>query len=81
MSVATSIDALVVGITFVATETNVWTGCSLIGLVTFVISALGVFLGNKVGNRFSNKAEIFGGAVLILIGLKILLEHLGVIAF
>ncbi|MFR6056430.1 MAG: manganese efflux pump [Eubacteriales bacterium] len=45
------------------------------------MSAFGVFLGNKVGNRFSSKAEIFGGAVLILIGLKILLEHLGVIAF
>lgn len=81
MSLATSIDALVVGITFVATETNVWIGCSVIGAVTFAISAFGVFLGNKVGNRFSSKAEIFGGAVLILIGLKILLEHLGMIAF
>ena len=81
MSLATSIDALVVGITFVATETNVWIGCSVIGAVTFAISAFGVFLGNKVGKRFSSKAEIFGGAVLILIGLKILLEHLGVIAF
>lgn len=81
MSVATSIDALVVGITFVATETNVWVGCSVIGAVTFALSALGVLLGNKVGNRFSSKAEVFGGAVLILIGVKIVLEHLGVIAF
>ena len=81
MSVATSIDALVVGITFVATKTNVWIGCSVIGVVTFVLSAFGVLLGNKVGNRFSSKAEVFGGAVLILIGVKIVLEHLGVIAF
>lgn len=81
MSLATSVDALVVGITFVATGTNVWIGCLTIGAITFAISALGVFLGNKVGNRFSGKAEIFGGVVLVLIGLKILLEHLGVIAF
>lgn len=81
MAIATSIDALVVGVTFVATETNVWLGCGVIGAVTFAVCALGVFIGNKAGNRFSGKAEIFGGAVLILIGLKILLEHLGVIAF
>lgn len=81
MAVATSIDALVVGITFVATETNVWLGCGVIGVITFALCAFGVFLGNKVGNKFSDKAEIFGGVVLILIGLKILLEHLGVLPF
>lgn len=81
MAVATSIDALVVGITFVATETNIWLGCGVIGAITFAICAVGVLIGNKVGNRFSGKAEIFGGVVLILIGLKILLEHLGVLPF
>lgn len=81
MSFATSIDALVVGITFVATGTDVWVGCAVIGVITFALSALGVLLGNKVGARFSGKAEIFGGAVLILIGLKILLDHLGVLPF
>ncbi len=81
-AVATSIDALAVGITFLAVETSeglpmsaVW--CSvLIGVVTFTLSVVAVFIGKKAGNRFADKAEIFGGAVLIGIGIKILLEGL-----
>lgn len=81
MSVATSIDALAVGVTFAFLETNIWGAVSAIGVITFCLSFFGVFLGNKIGLKFKNKAEFAGGAVLILIGLKILLEHLGVINF
>lgn len=82
MSVATSIDALAVGITFaLLPDTNIWVSISMIGVTTFILSFLGVIIGNRFGTGYKKKAELFGGAVLILIGLKILLEHLGVISF
>jgi putative Mn2+ efflux pump MntP len=76
MAIATSIDALAVGITFALTDENIWLSSVTIGVITFVISALGVVLGNKVGRIFKKSAGIIGGGILICIGLKILLEHL-----
>ena len=82
LSVATSIDALAVGITFALIPTvNIWLSIAEIGLVTFLLSALGVLIGHRFGARFKSKAEITGGVILIAIGVKILLEHLGVINF
>ncbi len=81
MAVATSIDALAVGITFAFLHTNIGIAVGIIGSITFTISILGVFLGSKIGARFKNKAELLGGIVLVLIGLKILLEHLNIINF
>lgn len=79
LAIATSIDALAVGITFAFLKTNIVLSVVLIGIITFVISLLGVNIGNKFGDKFQNKAELSGGIILILIGLKILLEHLGII--
>ena len=79
MAVATSIDALAVGITFAFLQVQIVPAVASIGLITFGLSFVGVVVGNKFGNRFQNKAQFAGGAVLILIGLKILLEHLGII--
>ena len=81
LAIATSIDALAVGVTFALLKVNVIAVVLSIGLCTFIISAVGVKIGNAFGVKFKNKAEIFGGAVLVLMGLKILLEHLGVIHF
>jgi len=82
LAVATSIDALAVGITFaLLPDTNIVWSVSLIGIITFVLSAAGVIIGNKCSARFEKKAEIAGGAILILIGVKILLEHLGILTF
>ena len=81
LAIATSIDALAVGITFAFFEVNLFLAILVIGLITFVISAIGVIIGNKFGNKFQNKAELAGGIILILIGLKILLEDLGIIKF
>ena len=75
LAVATSIDALAVGITFAFLNVSILLAVALIGVVTFTISAVGVKMGNLFGARYKSKAEFFGGAVLILIGLKILLEH------
>lgn len=80
LSLATSIDALAVGITFAFLHANIYASVAVIGLTTFVLSFLGVVIGNLFGSRFKSKAEIAGGIVLILIGAKILLEHLGYIA-
>ena len=81
MAVATSIDALAVGISLaMAGNVNIWLSILLIGLTTFSFSALGVKIGNVFGSRFEQKAQIAGGVILILLGLKILLEHLGVLA-
>lgn len=80
MAVATSIDALAVGITFAFLQVQIIPAVLSIGLITFVLSFAGVAIGNRFGNRFQSKAQLLGGAVLMLIGLKILLEHLGVIA-
>ena len=81
MAIATSIDALAVGISLaMAGNVNIWLSVLLIGLTTFIFSGLGVKIGNVFGSRFEKKAQIAGGCILILLGLKILLEHLGVLA-
>lgn len=78
MAVATSIDALAVGVSMaLAGEVNIWIAITLIGVITCLTSALGVKIGNIFGDRFEKKAEIAGGVILILLGIKILLEHLG----
>lgn len=81
LAIATSIDALAVGITFAFLKVNIGFAVSIIGVTTFILSAIGVFIGHKFGAVYKNKAELAGGIILILIGLKILLEHLGVINF
>lgn len=75
-AVATSIDALAVGISFAALKMPVFSSSLMIGLITFVICFLGVYIGKKVGNILKGKAEILGGVILIGIGTKILIEHL-----
>lgn len=88
MAVATSIDALAVGITFACVPVNVIPasaffntaiGVIIIGITTFILSALGVKIGNIFGTKYQSKAEVFGGVILILIGVKILLEHFNII--
>ena len=81
MAIATSIDALAVGITFAFLGISIIEAIIIIGITTFVLSILGVVIGHFFGSRFEKPATIIGGIVLILIGLKILLEHLGIIAF
>lgn len=82
LAVATSIDALAVGITFaLLPEVNIFSAVGLIGVTTFCLSALGLKVGNIFGLKYKSKAEVAGGIILILMGLKILLEHLGVINF
>ena len=78
LSIATSIDALAVGITLAFLKTNIFSSIIIIGTITFILSILGVKIGNRFGDRLQNKAEIAGGIILIIIGLKILLEHLGI---
>ena len=80
MALATSIDALAVGISLaMAGNVNIYLAVLLIGAVTFAMSMLGVKIGNVFGSRFEKKAQIAGGVILILLGIKILLEHLGVL--
>lgn len=80
MAIATSIDALAVGISLAMTgNVNIWVAVGLIGVVTFTLSAVGVKIGNLFGSRFEKKAQVAGGIILIVLGLKILLEHLGVL--
>ena len=79
LSIATSIDALAIGITFAFFEINIVVAVSIIGFITFLLSILGVKIGNKFGDKFQNKAEVIGGVILILIGIKILFEHLNII--
>lgn len=79
MAVATSIDALAVGITFAFLKVNITYAVSFIGVCTFVISVAGVGIGHIFGAKYKSKAELAGGAILVLLGLKILLEHLGVL--
>ena len=81
LAVATSIDALAVGITFAFLRVDILPAVALIGACTFAISAAGVKVGNLFGARYKSKAELFGGAVLVLIGAKILLEHLELLPF
>ena len=79
LAVATSIDALAVGITLAIENVNIALAAVLIGCTTFTISFFGVKAGNKFGSKYEKKSQIAGGIILILIGLKILLEHLGVL--
>lgn len=80
MAVATSIDALAVGVTFAfLPNTNIVAAVIFIGCITFVLSTIGAKVGNVFGIRYKSKAEFAGGVILILIGLKILLEHLGIL--
>ncbi len=79
LAIATSIDALAVGITFAFLKVNILPSVLLIGVTTFALSLGGVLLGNRFGAKYKTKAEVAGGVILVLIGLKILLEHLGVI--
>ena len=79
LAIATSIDALAVGVTFAFFEVNILIAISIIGIITFILSIFGVIIGNKFGDKFQNKAEFAGGIILIIIGLKILLEHLGIL--
>ncbi|MEG2405805.1 MAG: manganese efflux pump MntP family protein [Clostridiales bacterium] len=77
LAVATSIDALAIGVTFAFLQVNIITAASLIAIVTFIISLLGVKIGNVFGTKYKSKAEFVGGLILILLGTKILIEHLG----
>lgn len=81
LAVATSIDALAVGITFAFLDTPIIDAITIIGITTMVISIIGVVVGNFFGSRYKSKAEFIGGLILVLLGLKILLEHLGILVF
>ena len=79
LAVATSIDALAVGITFAFLKVNIVYAVSFIGTITFILSGVGIWLGHKFGAKYKSKAELAGGIILVLMGIKILLEHLGYI--
>lgn len=79
LAVATSIDALAVGITFAFLKVNMLLATIIIGIVTFLICIIGVKIGNKFGHKYERKAETVGGLILIFMGIKILLEHLAII--
>lgn len=79
LAIATSIDALAVGITFAFLKVNLYLATTLIGVITFIISVAGVKIGNIFGDKYEKKAELSGGIILILLGTKILLEHLSII--
>ena len=75
MAVATSIDALAIGVSFAFLKVNIWSAVLLIGITTACFSGVGVYVGNLFGNRYKSKAEFAGGFILIAMGLKILLDH------
>ena len=79
LGIATSIDALAVGVTFAFLNVNIMLAISLIGIITFIISMIGVKIGNVFGDKYETKAELAGGFILIFLGAKILLEHLGIL--
>ncbi len=79
LAIATSIDALAVGITFAFLNVNLILAIALIGSITFFLSVIGTKVGNIFGDRYENKAELLGGVILIFLGIKILLEHLNII--
>jgi len=81
LAVATSIDALAVGITFAFLDVDILAAASFIGVTTFVCSAAGIRIGNIFGTIYKQKAEFFGGLILVILGTKILLEHLGFLSF
>ena len=76
LAIATSIDALAVGITFAFFNVNLVLAISLIGIITFILSVIGTKIGNRFGDKYENKAELLGGIILVLLGVKILAEHL-----
>ncbi len=76
MGIATSIDALVVGVSFAFLQTNIWLSIAIIGFITFLVAMLGMLFGKNIGSRFGKRFEILGGIILIVIGLKILLSHI-----
>lgn len=78
LAIATSIDAMAIGISMAMDGSNMWESASMIGVVTFLISVFGVRIGSVFGDRYGSKAEIVGGIILILIGVKILLENFNV---
>lgn len=79
LAIATSIDALAVGVTFAFLQVQIVPAVSFIGVITFIFSAVGVKIGSLFGTKYKSKAELFGGIVLVLIGIKILLEGIGVL--
>ena len=79
LAIATSIDALAIGVTFAFLNYPIVECIAMIGIVTFIISCIGVYIGHIFGSKYEHKAEIAGGIILIVIGLKILLEHLGIL--
>lgn len=79
LAIATSIDALAVGVTFAFLNVNIYLAITIIGVVTFLLAFVGVVIGNIFGSKYEKGAQIVGGAILIGIGLKILLEHLGIL--
>jgi putative Mn2+ efflux pump MntP len=79
LAVATSIDALAVGITFAFLKYPIIEAITIIGITTFIISVAGVYVGNFFGSKYKSKAELAGGSILVLLGLRILLTHLGII--
>lgn len=81
LAIATSIDALAVGVTFAFLQVDIIPAVSFIAIVTFILSAIGVKIGNVFGTKYKSKAEFAGGAILILMGIKILFEHLGFFPF
>ncbi len=81
MAIATSIDALAMGVTFAFLKVNIASAVTVIGITTFILAVIGVLLGHKFGAKWKDKAALAGGIVLIALGTKILLEHLGVLTF
>ncbi len=81
LAIATSIDALAIGVTFAFLRVNILWAVLFIGVITFTLSSIGVKVGNVFGSKYKSKAEFAGGLILILMGTKILLEHLGFLNF
>ena len=79
LAIATSIDALAMGVTFAFLQVQIVPAVLFIGVTTFVLSAVGLKVGNVFGAKYKSRAELFGGVVLVLMGIKILLEHLGIL--
>ena len=79
LAIATSIDALAVGVTFAFLKVNIVLAAGMIGVVTFITSAIGVKVGNIFGARYKSRAELAGGIILVILGVRILLEHLGIL--
>lgn len=76
LAIATSIDALAIGVSLSVMRSNLWINVAIIGAITFIMTSLGVFIGHKFGNKLGIKAELIGGFILIGVGLRVLIEHL-----